>query len=108
MNPQLKKGLLEYSILAALKTGDSYGYEIIKNLDTIIDISESTLYPILKRLERQEKITSYSEIYNNRLRKYYHITAIGETDLTDFLKQWQAVEHVYNFIKEVTTNHESD
>ena len=81
MDSQLKRGLLEYCVLAFLLPEPSYGYEIIKHISPIIHISESTLYPILKRLENQQLVTTYKEEYSGRLRKYYRITAKGEEKL---------------------------
>lgn len=71
MNAQLKKGLLEFCVLAVLKKGDSYGYQMIKDMSHCIEISESTLYPILKRLEQNNYVETYSQEHNSRLRKYY-------------------------------------
>ena len=51
IDPQLKRGLLDICVLSLLRRGDSYGYQIIKDLSGCIEISESTLYPILRRLE---------------------------------------------------------
>ncbi|MHC9537360.1 PadR family transcriptional regulator [Dellaglioa sp. BT-FLS60] len=99
MNSQLKKGLLEFCVLATLRTSDSYGYQIIKDTSGVIELSDSTLYPILKRLEKQGAIESYSVEHNGRLRKYYHLTEIGLTDIKTFLDDWQQVMTVYNYIK---------
>ena len=99
MNSQLKKGMLEYCVLATLRTSDSYGYQIIKDTSGVIDLSDSTLYPILKRLEKQETIESYSVEHNGRLRKYYHLTETGLADIQGFLNDWQQVMTVYDYIK---------
>jgi PadR family transcriptional regulator PadR len=103
MDTQLKKGLLEYCVLAVLKKHDSYGYQIIKDISEYIEISESTLYPILKRLENNGHLETYSKEHNSRLRKYYHITEIGKHGIKSFLKEWHNVMAVYNFIKESDT-----
>ncbi len=79
MNAQLKKGLLEFCVLAVLKKGDSYGYQIIKDMSHCIEISESTLYPILKRLEQNNYVETYSQEHNSRLRKYYRMTESGRS-----------------------------
>lgn len=99
MDIQLKKGLLEYCVLAALKKSDSYGYQIIKDVSTYVEISESTLYPILKRLEKNDCVTTYSVAHNGRLRKYYQITLIGEHRIQEFLEDWHQVMAIYKFIK---------
>lgn len=98
VDSQLKRGLLEYCVLAFLMSGDSYGYEIVKTLSPLITISESTLYPILKRLEKQELVTTYKKEFSGRLRKYYRITDKGKISLRAFNKGREQVEHVYEFI----------
>lgn len=99
MSPQLKKGFLEYCILAVLERGDSYGYQIIKDLAAVIAMPESTLYPILKRLEKQGKVTCHNELADGRNRKYYHLTAAGRADVADFLQEQTEVERIYQFIR---------
>lgn len=98
MDAQLKKGLLEGCVLAALKEEESYGYKIISDVSRYIEISESTLYPILKRLESTGMVTTYSREYNGRLRKYYMITRRGKDKLNDFSKDLEEFERVYKFI----------
>lgn len=87
MDIQLRKGLLEFCVLASLREKDSYGYQIIKDISEYIDISESTLYPILRRLESDGKVDSYNTEYNNRIRKYYSITQFGREALKDFKQE---------------------
>lgn len=99
MDIQLKKGLLEFCVLAALYRSDSYGYQIIKDVSTCIEISESTLYPILKRLETDSYLNTYSVEHNSRLRKYYQITDKGKEHMNEFLNEWQQVMKIYYFIK---------
>ena len=99
MDIQLKKGLLEFCVLAVLNKSDSYGYQIIKDISTCIEISESTLYPILKRLETGSYLTTYSVEHNSRLRKYYQITNEGKEYIKEFLNEWQQVMEIYYFIK---------
>lgn len=98
MDIQLKRGILEICVLAVLNRGDSYGYQIVKDVSAFIDISESTLYPILKRLETSNCLTVYSVEHNSRLRKYYKITDIGQEKIKDFLEKWKEVMIVYDFI----------
>lgn len=98
MDSQLKRGLLEYCVLAFLLQQDSYGYEIVKNISPIIHISESTLYPILKRLEKQQLVETYKEEFNGRLRKYYRITAKGRQNLKIFYKGKKQVVSIYEYI----------
>ncbi len=100
MDVQLKRGLLEICVLTVLFRGDSYGYQIIKDVSPHIEISESTLYPILKRLEAGGLLTVYSVEYNSRLRKYYKITDEGISRMRDFVTEWEEVMKVYHFITE--------
>ena len=99
MDVQLKKGLLEFCVLAVLNKSDSYGYQIIKDVSACIEISESTLYPILKRLEYNSYLNTYSVEHNSRLRKYYQITDDGKKHIREFLDDWQQVMNIYYFIK---------
>lgn len=98
MDIQLKRGLLEVCVMAVLNRGDSYGYQLIKDIGPCIEISESTLYPILKRLEGSDMLTVYSIEYNSRLRKYYRLTEAGRQKIEDFKNEWKEVMTVYNFI----------
>lgn len=98
MDIQLKRGFLEACVLAVLEKGDSYGYQLIKDIGSCIEISESTLYPILKRLEAAELLIVYSVEHNSRLRKYYRITEQGKQKVESFKEEWKEVMAVYNFI----------
>lgn len=100
MDIQLKRGLLEICVLTVLNRGDSYGYQIIKDVSPYIEISESTLYPILKRLESNNCLIVNSLEHNGRLRKYYKVTLAGRKKIDDFLDNWKEVMTVYNFITE--------
>ena len=101
MDAQLKRGLLEASVLALLTQGDSYGYLLIKDISALMEISETTLYPVLRRLEAAGCLTVYSREHQGRLRKYYAITPAGRQKMQDFLQEWQAVNRVYEFIEGV-------
>ena len=103
-DPQLKRGLLEVCVLTVLNREDSYGYKIIKDLSEYVEISESTLYPILKRLESGECLTYYSVEYSGRLRKFYKITDTGRSRIEEFLESWEDVMSVYSFIREEWNN----
>ena len=100
MDVQLKRGLLDICVLAAIKNEDSYGYKIIKDLKPCIELSESTLYTSLKRLENAGMLTVRSAEHDGRLRKYYHITQKGSDRLEEFKKEWKEVISVYNFVIE--------
>ena len=98
LDAQLKKGLLEVCVLAAIKTEESYGYKIISDVSPYIEISESTLYPILKRLETTGMVTTRSKEHNGRLRKYYMITERGKRRINEFVEDLDEFERVYRFI----------
>ncbi len=98
MDVQLKRGLLDVCILAAIKSEDSYGYKIIKDIKPYISISESTLYPILRRLESAELLTVHTVEHNGRLRKYYHITSLGLKRIEDFKEEWKEITAIYEFV----------
>ena len=101
MDSQMKKGMMEACILSVLSRGDSYGYQLIKDMEPIMRLSESTLYPVLRRLEAAGCLTVYSVEHNSRLRKYYAITDEGRKKIADFLAEWAEVKRVYDFIAEV-------
>ncbi len=98
MDPQLKRGLLELVVLAAIKTEDSYGYKIIQDISAIIEISESTLYPILRRLEQQDYVETYNVIHLSRVRKYYKITPKGRDELQNAQADLDELKKIYAFI----------
>lgn len=99
MDIQLKRGLMEVCVLASLRKEDSYGYKIIKDISPYVSITESTLYPILKRLESAGCLSVYSVEHNGRLRKYYRITQSGHDKISDFLLDWHEVIKAYEFIR---------
>ena len=98
MDAQLKRGLLDACVLAAIRNQDSYGYQIIKDLKPYTELSESTLYTILKRLETGGMLTVRSAEHNGRLRKYYRITAGGEARLREFREEWNEISAIAQFI----------
>lgn len=98
MDAQLKKGLLEVCVLAAVKEKESYGYKIISDLAPYIEISESTLYPILRRLEASGAVRSRTEAYNGRLRKYFRITPTGMRKIKDFIEAMEQFNVISQFI----------
>lgn len=104
MDAQLKRGLLETCVLTVLSNGDSYGYKIIKDISPYLKISESTLYPILRRLENNNYVDVYSVEHNSRLRKYYKITEEGYAKIKEFIRDWDEVMNVFNFINSCNFN----
>lgn len=98
MDNQLKRGLLDVCVLAAIKKEDSYGYQIIKDMKPCLELSESTLYTILKRLEAARMLTVRSAEHGGRLRKYYHITPAGLRRIEEFKEEWKEIVSIYQFV----------
>lgn len=98
MDVQLKRGMLDVCVLAAIKNEDSYGYQIIKDMKPYVELSESTLYTILKRLENAGMLTVRTAEHDGRLRKYYHITALGLKRIEEFKQEWQEMMLIYRFV----------
>ncbi len=98
MDIQLKRGLLDVSVLAAIKDGESYGYKIIKDMKPYLELSESTLYTILKRLETAGMLTVRSAEHDGRLRKYYRITDSGLRRIEEFKEDWKEILSIYRFV----------
>ena len=98
MDNQLKRGLLDVCVLAAIKNEDSYGYKIIKDMKPYMELSESTLYTILKRLESADMLTVRSAEHDGRLRKYYRITDAGKLRIEEFKRDWEEIMAVYRFV----------
>ena len=97
MDIQLKRGILDVCVLAAIKDEDSYGYKIIKDLKPCIELSESTLYTILKRLEAAKMLNVRTVEHGGRLRKYYHITDGGIKKIEEFKEEWKELLSIYKF-----------
>ena len=104
MDNQLKRGLLDVCVLAAIKNEDSYGYQIIKDLKPCVELSESTLYTILKRLELAQMLTVRSVEHGGRLRKYYRITPLGLRRIEEFRKEWKEIVSIYQFVTKEDRN----
>lgn len=98
MDIQLKRGLLDVCVLAAIKSEPSYGYKIIKDMKPYVEMSESTLYTILKRLEAADMLTVQSTEHGGRLRKYYHITENGKKRLQEFTGDWEQILAIHRFV----------
>ena len=107
MDNQMKRGILDVCVLAAIKNEESYGYKIIKDMKPYMDMSESTLYTILKRLETADMLTVRTAEHGGRLRKYYRITEAGLRRIEDFKEEWRELLAIYAFVtKEENREHE--
>ena len=98
MDVQLKRGLLDVCVLTAIKSEESYGYKIIKDMKPYIELSESTLYTVLKRLETANMLTVRSAEHGGRLRKYYKITDAGLRRIEEFKNDWKEIIPLYRFV----------
>lgn len=98
MDSQLKRGILDALVLASLYKEQSYGYKIIKDVSAYMELSESTLYPILRRLEQDSCVTAKSAEHNGRLRKYYWITQKGIIKIDEFLEEFKTISGAYDYI----------
>ena len=108
MDIQLKRGLLDVCVLAAIKSENSYGYKIIKDMKPYIELSESTLYTILKRLEAAKLLTVRTAEHGGRLRKYYHITDAGRVRIEEFKEEWKEMLAIYQFVTKEGEDREKD
>ena len=106
MDLQLKRGLLDVCVLAAIQSEDSYGYKIIKDIAPYVTLSESTLYTILKRLEGAKMLTVQTIEHGGRLRKYYRITPEGRKRIEDFKEDWKEIMTIYRFVTKEENSHE--
>ena len=104
MDIQLKRGLLDVCVLAAIKNEDSYGYRIIKDMKPYVELSESTLYTILKRLELAGMLTVRTAEHGGRLRKYYHITQRGLARIQEVREDWNEIMAIYRFVTKEDNN----
>ena len=105
MDIQLKRGLLDVCVLAAIKNEDSYGYKIMKDMKPYLVLSESTLYTILKRLEAAHMLTVRAAEHGGRLRKYYHITEEGRKRIDSFKDEWKELLSIYRFVTKEEGGH---
>jgi len=106
MDIQLKRGLLDVCVLAAISSEESYGYKIIKDMKPYLELSESTLYTILKRLEMSQMLTVRSAEHGGRLRKYYRITDAGRRRIEDFKEEWKELLSIYRFVTREEDGHD--
>ena len=104
MDIQLKRGILDVCVLTAIKDEPSYGYKIIKDIKPYLEMSESTLYTILKRLESGKMLTVNTIEHDGRLRKYYTITSVGLARIVEFKEEWKEVMAIYQFVMKGVNN----
>ena len=100
--------LIEFLILAIIDREDSYGYEISQTIKLVANIKESTLYPILKKLEKAGYMTTYNQAYQGRKRKYYSITQEGKNQLQFLNEEWLTYKETFDGIVEGRLRHDKD
>lgn len=100
--------LIEFLILAIIDREDSYGYEISQTIKLAANIKESTLYPILKKLEKAGYMTTYNQAYQGRKRKYYSITQEGKNQLQFLNEEWLTYKETMDGIVEGRLRHDKD
>ena len=105
MDPQLKKGILDALVLSILEEGDTYGYQLSERLAGLLELSETALYPVLRRLEAQGWLGTYSVEHNGRLRKYYHLTVAGREKLRQYVEELTELERIIRIIAKGAGNH---
>ncbi len=93
---QISSELLDGCVLACLKSQDYYGYALTQRLQASISVSESTLYPVLRRLKKNGWVTTYDQAYQGRNRRYYQITATGNTQLAAIQGEWETYQQAIN------------
>lgn len=100
MDAQLKRGLTDACVLALLNQGDSYGYRLSQQAQDLMPLSETALYPVLKRLQEAQAVTTYTSEHGGRLRRYYQITQKGQEQIVSFLREWEQLGKVLAFIRQ--------
>lgn len=85
----LNAALLDACVLAVLSGGDTYGYELTMQIKSVTEVSESTLYPVLRRLQKESLLTTYDEAVNGRNRRYYSLTEAGRRKLALYIAEWE-------------------
>lgn len=85
---QIGAALLDACVLSVLEKEDLYGYVLTQNVKEVVDISESTLYPVLRRLQKEAYLTTYDQPFSGRNRRYYQITDKGKLQLKRYREEW--------------------
>lgn len=95
---QLGSPLLDACVLAVLSETDTYGYVLTQRIQEVIDISESTLYPVLRRLQKEDCLTTYDQPFQGRNRRYYKLTQKGNDKLEYYQSEWKEYESSINHL----------
>lgn len=107
---QLRRGTIEFCVLALLRDRERYGFELVRTLSSVDGMvtSEGTIYPLLTRLRREDLVTtSWRESDSGPPRRYYRLTEAGKAALTDFTKEWARFrDAVDSLLEEGNGNHD--
>ncbi len=98
--------LLDFLVLAVLNHEDTYGYVLTQRIKTVIEISDSTLYPVLRRLLKDGMLTMYDQAFQGRNRRYYSITDTGREQLAVYTEEWEHHKAQLDFILEGGIHHD--
>ena len=100
MNSQFKRGIIEMCVMKIISRKDMYGFELIENISQEIEVNENTIYPILRRLTKQELFDTYTESMSiGAPRKYYTLTDLGKKRLDDYEAEWKSfLDSVYRIL----------
>ena len=101
----MKKGVLEALVLAILKEGDTYGYELSERVAGIVEVAQTALYPVLRRLEAQGMLEMYSVAHNGRLRRYYRITKKGRDKWRENIRELSELQAMIDAIVKGVDSH---
>lgn len=98
MGFKIESALLEACVLSVLLQGDTYGYELTQSMKEVLDISESTLYPVLRRLQKEDYLKTYDQPFQGRNRRYYSVTAEGKEKCEIYRKEWKRYKEQLDFL----------
>lgn len=104
MHIQIPTVLLDGTVLAALSKEDMYGYALTKIVQESLSVSESTLYPVLRRLKKEGYLETYDEPFEGRNRRYYSLTPIGSRHLEEIIDEWIIFRDSLDRLLEESTN----
>ena len=98
MGFKIESALLEACVLSVLSEGDTYGYVLTQSMKKVLDISESTLYPVLRRLQKDEYLRTYDQPYQGRNRRYYSVTEKGKQRCEMYREEWKRYKDQIDFL----------
>lgn len=100
--------LMDFCVLSLLRKKDRYGYSFTQRMQRVMDISESTIYPVLRRLKKNKLVSTYNVEYQGRNRKYYKITEMGLEKLDEYQREWEEFKMIIDTITKDEGEEEED